>query len=186
MSRRTLRVAAVLALILGANASCANRTSQSADAATPATAHTTTTPRGKVETKKQIIEIMAAHRVPYAATLSIAHPEDFQAKIRKALEIKGFRFFLIHSPCPTGWKTEPAETIELVSLAVRSGVFVLYEVFDGVDFRINAEPDGTDPMAYFSKQKRFDPGELDIESIKAFLARRFRRLQKLECLGNTV
>jgi len=82
--------------------------------ATPATAKTTTTPAGKSEGKKEIIEIMAAHRIPYAATLSIAHPEDFRDKIRKALEIRGFRFFLIHSPCPTGWKTEPAESIELV------------------------------------------------------------------------
>jgi len=83
--------------------------------ATPAAAKTTTTPAGKGESKKEIIEIMAAHRIPYAATLSIAHPEDFRDKIRKALEIRGFRFFLIHSPCPTGWKTEPAESIELVN-----------------------------------------------------------------------
>lgn len=123
--------------------------------ATPAMAKTLTTPAGKAEKKKNVIEIMAAHGVPYAASLSIAHPEDFQRKIQTALNIRGFRFFLVHSPCPTGWKSDPAESIELVSLAVRSGIFPLYEVFDGSDYKVNVEPDGTNPAEYFKKQKRF-------------------------------
>ena len=150
--------------------------------ATPASAKTATTPGGKGERKKEIIEIMAAHRIPYAATLSIAHPEDFRNKIHKALGIRGFRFFLIHSPCPTGWKTEPAETIELVSLAVRSGVFPLYEVFDGVDYRINVEPEGTDPAEYFGKQKRFSGGEANLDMAKRSVRARIERLRKLAAL----
>jgi pyruvate ferredoxin oxidoreductase beta subunit/2-oxoisovalerate ferredoxin oxidoreductase beta subunit len=147
--------------------------------ATPAAAWTTTTPRGKGEGKKDIIGIMAAHRVPYAATLSIAHPEDFQAKIRKALGMHGFRFFLIHAPCPTGWKTEPAESVELVRLAVNSGVFPLYEVFDGVDYHINAEPDGSDPAEYYGRQKRFGKGEVDLHALAEAVAARNRRLRQL-------
>jgi pyruvate ferredoxin oxidoreductase beta subunit/2-oxoisovalerate ferredoxin oxidoreductase beta subunit len=150
--------------------------------ATPAAAKTTTTPAGKGERKKEIIEIMAAHRIPYAATLSIAHPEDFRDKIRKALEIKGFRFFLIHSPCPTGWKTEPAETIELVRLAVRSGVFPLFEVYDGIDYRIQAEPDGTDPAQYYDKQKRFSGQEIDLQAVKRNLQEKHARLKNLAAL----
>jgi pyruvate ferredoxin oxidoreductase beta subunit/2-oxoisovalerate ferredoxin oxidoreductase beta subunit len=151
--------------------------------ATPLTARTATTPRGKGEGKKNIIKIMAAHRVPYAATLSIAHPDDFQRKIRKALTIKGFRFFLMHSPCPTGWKTEPAETIELVRLAVRSGIFPLYEVFDGENYRINVEPDGTDPEQYFNRQRRFRGPEMDIDSVKEFVEARMNRLRRLESVS---
>ena len=151
--------------------------------ATPLTARTATTPRGKGEGKKNIIKILAAHRIPYAATLSIAHPDDFRRKIKKALEIDGFKFFLMHSPCPTGWKTEPAETIELVSLAVRSGIFPLYEVFDGVNFRINAEPDGTDPAEYFMRQRRFKGPEMDIDSVKAFVEERMTRLKRLESVS---
>jgi pyruvate/2-oxoacid:ferredoxin oxidoreductase beta subunit len=147
--------------------------------ATPAAAKTTTTPGGKRETKKEIIEILAAHRIPYAATLSIAHPEDFREKIHKALGINGFRFFLIHAPCPTGWKTEPAESIELVSLAVRSGVFPLYEVFDGVEYRINADPDGTDPDKYYAKQRRFSGQEIDLQAVRASLENRMNRLRQL-------
>ena len=147
--------------------------------ATPAAAKTTTTPRGKGETKKEIIQILAAHRIPYAATLSIAHPEDFRDKIQKALSIKGFRFFLIHAPCPTGWKTEPAESVELVSLAVRSGVFPLYEVFDGTKYRINAEPDGTDPARYYEKQRRFSGQEINLRAVKRSAKNRMEWLRQL-------
>jgi pyruvate ferredoxin oxidoreductase beta subunit/2-oxoisovalerate ferredoxin oxidoreductase beta subunit len=151
--------------------------------ATPAAARTTTTPGGKAEGKKAIIEIMAAHRVPYAATLSIAHPEDFREKIGKALDMKGFRFFLVHSPCPTGWKSEPAESIELVSLAVRSGIFPLYEVFDGVRYRLNAEPDGTDPAKYYEMQKRFTGQAIDLQRVEASARDALQRLRQLAAIS---
>jgi pyruvate ferredoxin oxidoreductase beta subunit/2-oxoisovalerate ferredoxin oxidoreductase beta subunit len=147
--------------------------------ATPAGARTTTTPRGKGEGKKEIIEILAAHGIPYAATLSIAHPDDFREKVQKALSMTGFRFFLLHAPCPTGWKTEPAESIELVRLAVRSGIFPLYEVFGGVDYRLNALPDGTDPQRYYEQQKRFSGQEIDLEKVKQGIRAKFGRLEKL-------
>ena len=147
--------------------------------ATPVAARTTTTPGGKAERKKEIIEIMAAHRIPYAATLSIAHPEDFRNKIQTALKIKGFRFFLAHSPCPTGWKSEPAESIELVSLAVRSGIFPLYEVFDGTRYRVNSIPDGTDPAEYYRMQRRFSDQEIDLDAVKESVNATQQRLREL-------
>jgi pyruvate ferredoxin oxidoreductase beta subunit/2-oxoisovalerate ferredoxin oxidoreductase beta subunit len=150
--------------------------------ATPRLARTTTTPAGKHEGKKDIIDILAAHHIPYAATLSIAHPDDFREKVRKALSKQGFRFFLVHAPCPTGWKTEPAESVELVRLAVRSGIFPLLEVYDGKDYRITVEPDGTDPIEYYRKQKRFWGTGVDIEAIKAKIWRRFDHLRKLTTL----
>ena len=98
---------------------------------------------------------------------------------QKALKIEGFRFFLIHSPCPTGWKSEPAESIELVSLAVRSGIFPVYEVFDGEDYRINVEPDGTDPARYFKMQRRFTGTDVDLDAVRDSTARNVRRLKRL-------
>ena len=109
--------------------------------ATPAGARTTTTKAGKGEPKKDIVAIMAAHRVPYAATLSLAHPDDAMRKLRMALEMPGFRFVHLLSPCPTGWKSEPADGVELIRLAVRSGLYPVYEVFDGRRVVINVEPD---------------------------------------------
>jgi pyruvate ferredoxin oxidoreductase beta subunit/2-oxoisovalerate ferredoxin oxidoreductase beta subunit len=145
--------------------------------ATPAGAKTTTTPAGKREGKKDIMEMMAAHGVPYAATLSLAHPEDFARKLATALSMQGLRFFLMHSPCPTGWKSEPQESIALVRLAVASGLFPLYEVWDGVRYEINVEPDWSDPGEYFKRQRRFPPGQIDTEATLRQSRERFERLR---------
>jgi pyruvate/2-oxoacid:ferredoxin oxidoreductase beta subunit len=147
--------------------------------ATPVGAKTTTTPYGKTAGKKPIVDIMAAHRIPYAATLSIAHPDDFERKLKTAFDTKGFRFLLIHSPCPTGWKSEPSRTVNLVRLAVRSGLFPLYEVFDGKRYRVNAQPDGTDPAEYYEGQRRFPEGSLDMDAIRAACAETNERLNGL-------
>jgi len=147
--------------------------------ATPAGARTTTTPSGKREGKKDIVGIMAAHGIPYTATLSIAHPEDFREKLLRAFGIRGMRFLLIHSPCPTGWKSEPGDSVALVRLAVRSGLFPLLEVFDGERWRLNAEPDGSDPAEYFRRQRRFRPDELDLDAIRAACRARHERLRTL-------
>ena len=147
--------------------------------ATPAGARTSTTPRGKAQDKKDIMSIMAAHRIPYAATLSIAHPDDFARKLKTALAIQGMRFLLMHSPCPTGWKSEPGDSVELVRIAVASGLFPLYEVFDGTAYRLNAEPDATDLADYFRRQRRFQEEEIDLEAARKVCAERMRRLYAL-------
>ncbi len=147
--------------------------------ATPAGARTTTTPAGKAEGKKDIVAILAAHGVPYAATLSIAHPEDFRRKIHAALETSGLRFLLIHSPCPTGWKSDPAESVQLVRLAVDSGIFPLYEVWDGRRYRINVHPGWSDPEEYYRRQGRFPLETLDLEAVGREIRERFERLEAL-------
>lgn len=147
--------------------------------ATPPGARTTTTPRGKREAKKDIMGILAAHGVPYAATVSVAHPDDARRKFLTAFETRGTSFLLIHSPCPTGWKSEPADSVQLVRLAVKSGLFPLYEVFDGLRYRLNAEPDWTDPAAYFERQRRFRTDAVDLETTRAACRDRFDRLRAL-------
>ena len=131
--------------------------------ATPAGAVTTNTPDGKAEQKKDILAIMAAHRIPYAASISLAHAEDTHRKLRYALDLKGFRFLHVLSPCPTGWKSEPALGLELVRLAVRSGLFPVYEIFDGKRHVVNIEPDFSDEALnmYLSLQRRFQKSGLD-------------------------
>jgi len=125
--------------------------------ATPRGASTSNTPRGKIEPKKNILGIMAAHRIPYAASISIAHPEDAQRKMRRAFDEKGFRFLLMITPCPTGWKSDPAMGIELVRLAVRSGLFPVVEVEQGTRWSLNVEPDFSMEALeqYISGQRRF-------------------------------
>jgi pyruvate/2-oxoacid:ferredoxin oxidoreductase beta subunit len=125
--------------------------------ATPLGAVTTTTPKGKTLAKKDILAIMAAHRIPYAASISIAHPDDALRKLRFALSATGFRFLHLLSPCPTGWKSEPAEGVELVRLAVRSGLFPLVEVHHGRRLAIDVEPDFSASAAAPSTSPRSAP-----------------------------
>lgn len=147
--------------------------------ATPFGAATSTTPLGKDVEKKDIVAIMAAHRIPYAASLSLAHPEDTLRKMRLALEMKGFRFLHILAPCPTGWKSEPAEGIELVRHAVRSGLFAVYEVFGGGRTVLNVEPAMSREalVQYLSAQGRFRKASVDVDHVMAAIERRFRELR---------
>jgi hypothetical protein len=51
---------------------------------TPHFARTGSTPGGKTTRKKNLVEIMAAHGVPYAATASVGHLDDLRRKVAKA------------------------------------------------------------------------------------------------------
>ena len=125
--------------------------------ATPKGAWTTTTParHPKLTPKKNIVEIMAAHRIRYAATASVAYPDDLKAKVRKAKKTKGARFIHILSPCPPGWRYSPELTIKLARMAVDCRAFPLYEVENGVDYKITVEPKGVPVGDYLKMQGRF-------------------------------
>ena len=122
--------------------------------------------------------IMAAHRVPYAASLSLAHPDDMMRKM-VALDTDGFRFLLLFSPCPTGWKSDPADTAELSRMAVASGLFPLYEVLGGRRYRINARPDDTPLEDYLSRQKRFPVKTLNVDALRVALAEQWAFLDAM-------
>ena len=149
--------------------------------ATPLGAVTTTTPIGKDLPKKDIVGIMAAHGIPYAATVSLAHPDDTMRKMRLALDMHGFRFLHALSPCPTGWKSEPSEGVELIRLAVRSGLYPVYEVLDGGKVIVNVEPEMSREALekYFAGQGRFRKSAVDLEAVEAGIARSWRRLRAL-------
>ncbi len=99
---------------------------------TPYGAWTTTTPIiGKTEHKKDVAKIMIAHGVPYVATASVAYPHDLYAKLQRAKKIRGFKFIHIHAPCPVGWRFDPKYTVRIGKLAVETGLWILYEYYDG-------------------------------------------------------
>ena len=147
--------------------------------ATPAGASTTNTPAGKAEEKKDILAIMAAHRARYAASLSIAHAQDAVRKMRRALDTAGFRFLHVLAPCPTGWKSEPALGIELVRLAVRSGLYPVVEIVEGRKLIINCEPDFSAEALelYLSLQRRFQRSGLSAERLATTIAQTWRDLR---------
>jgi pyruvate ferredoxin oxidoreductase beta subunit/2-oxoisovalerate ferredoxin oxidoreductase beta subunit len=108
--------------------------------ATPFGTRTTTTPGQdwKKTRKKNIIEALAAHRIPYAATASIAFPEDLVSKFQKAKEKKGgSRFLHVLAACPPGWKVPSELSVKVSRLAVLANVFPLYEVEDGISYSLN-------------------------------------------------
>jgi len=151
--------------------------------ATQPGARTSTTPGGKREPKKDIMAVMTAHRIPYAATLSLAHRDDFLRKVRLARSIRGFRFLVMLSPCPAGWKSDPGEGVELVRAAVGSGLFPLYEVFGGRRYRINARPDGTALESYLSRQGRFRSPSLDLAALRAAIAEEWTYLDAMAAMS---
>jgi pyruvate ferredoxin oxidoreductase beta subunit/2-oxoisovalerate ferredoxin oxidoreductase beta subunit len=135
--------------------------------ATPLGAWTTTTPVKffKDEPKKDIDAIIAAHRIPYQATASIAYPEDVYKKARKAKDIKGTRFLHIYAPCPTGWKSRPEDTVKLGRMVVQNCIFPLFEVEHGEKYTLTMKPSNKKPIDdYLKLQGRFR--HLQPETIK--------------------
>jgi pyruvate/2-oxoacid:ferredoxin oxidoreductase beta subunit len=125
--------------------------------ATPFMSWTTTTPNPafKDTPKKDIMEIMAAHRIPYAATASPAYPEDFLNKFRKAKSLQGLRFIHILSSCPPGWKFPAENSLKISRLAVETKIFPLYEIEGGRRYALTHEPKGLPVGDYLKMQGRF-------------------------------
>lgn len=104
--------------------------------------------------RKDLAEVIAAHRVPYVATASAAFPDDLAQKVRKAASLRGFRLIILLTPCVT-WGYESRYSVKLARLAVETGYFPLYEVEEGVHYRITYEPPMR-PLTEFARlQKRF-------------------------------
>jgi pyruvate ferredoxin oxidoreductase beta subunit len=103
---------------------------------TPHGAATTTSPAGsvipgKLEYKKPIADIMVAHDLEYAATASPYYWKDMLTKVRKGLEVVGPAFLHVFAPCPRGWRSDPAKSIEYAKLAVETCVFPVWEAVNG-------------------------------------------------------
>jgi len=150
--------------------------------ATPEGAWTTTTPASHPRSgqKKEIARIMAAHGVPYVATLAagtLPMLKDFRRKVARAAGIDGFRFLHVLGPCPPGWRYPTSQSTEIARLAVESRSFPLWECDDGA-FRITYEPKHTVPVReYLERQGRFSHlTEEQIATIQTHVDERWRRL----------
>ncbi len=137
--------------------------------ATPYGASTTTAPAGKLSVgqstqKKNLVEIFAAHKIPYVATACPSYPFDLMSKVKKGIETRGPAYIHVHTVCPTGWRTPSNKTIEVGKLATETGVFPLYEIENG-KYRLNVEPAKLKPVEeYLKVQGRFrhlSPGEIE-------------------------
>ena len=157
--------------------------------ATPKGAATTTSPAGsvipgKLERKKDLIGIAIAHGVRYAATMNPAYPVDMYNKLVKAASISGPTVLHYFTPCPTGWRADPAKSIEIARLAVQTRIWPLYEYEDGT-YRINILVKKPKPVEeYLKLQGRFKhlfkpENKWLLEEIKRDVEENWRRLLKL-------
>ena len=161
--------------------------------ATPKYARTSTNPvgprsRGKERPKKNIPFIFAAHYVPYVGTASVGFPEDLIAKVNYMKTITGFRMLIIQSPCPVGWRYDPAKTIEIARASVQSGIWPLYEIMDGKTFKLNYKPKELKPVTeYLSPQARFrHMTEEEIADIQETATASWENLLKADEMGRLI
>jgi pyruvate/2-oxoacid:ferredoxin oxidoreductase beta subunit len=149
---------------------------------TPFGAWTTTTPIESYESghKKNIMDIMVAHDIPYAATACVAYPEDLVKKMMKAKDIRGSKFIHILAPCSPGWRFPTGQTINIARLSVETCLFPLYEVENG-KYTISRKPRKKPLKEYIEIQGRFKhlPDDI-IELLQSRVDKAWEKLLKKE------
>ena len=163
--------------------------------ATPRFADTTTSPAGsvipgKMQSRKDLTEIMVSHHLPYVAqTAAYMNFKDLYEKAEKAIYTEGPTFLNVLSPCPRGWGYPTEDLMQLNKLAVETCYWPLYEVVDG-KYKITYKPAKKLPVEEFLKpQKRFkhifkSGNEWMIEEFQKEVDRRWEDLLKLEEMSN--
>lgn len=139
---------------------------------TPSGANTTTTPTGREGRQKDITGIVREHDPEYMATASPGFVDDLRRKTSRALDASGASFIHLLTPCPPGWGTDTAETVDVARMAVQTGLWVLYERERGGPLEVNQpskaafrDPDPVDE--YVERQNRFDTaGESDVGALQ--------------------
>ena len=119
--------------------------------ATPKGASTTTAPAGKVipgkvQFRKDLTAIAAAHKIPYVAQGIISNWNDLITKAQKAFAVEGPAFLNVLSPCHRGWRYPQEDTVKVAKLAVETGFWPLIEVENGT-WRFTFKPKENAPRS---------------------------------------
>lgn len=157
--------------------------------ATPYGAATETTPVGKnsfgkMEVKKNLMEIVKAHGVPYVAQANVAFLPDLKAKAKKALETEGPTFLSVFSPCQNNWKFATSQYVRIARLASETNFWPLYEIEKG-KYKITWEPSAPKPVGEFLKtQGRFkhlmsEKNKSHLDEIQKMVNDEFARIARL-------
>jgi pyruvate ferredoxin oxidoreductase beta subunit len=139
---------------------------------TPFGAWATTSPvgkifKGKMQPKKDMVAIAAAHGIPYTATAIISNWRDTMNKVKKAIDVEGPAYIHVLEPCPTGWRYDPSLTVEIGKLAVQTGMWILYEIENGKMVVTQRVPKRKRVEQYLKTQGRFRHlSEADIATIQ--------------------
>jgi len=161
--------------------------------ATPCGASTTTAPSGKksygkVQKRKDLTAICAAHNIPYVAQGSISHYKDLIEKSRKAFAAEGPAFLNVKSMCHRGWRFPQETSIGISKLAVETCFWPLYEIENG-KLTINYKPKDKKPVTDFLQTQGrfkhlFKPENAEVlKQIQAEIDKDWEKLQKREAAG---
>ena len=129
--------------------------------ATPPAARTGTTeavgaaPGNPFGQGKDLPRIAMAHDIPYVATATVADLHDLEAKVTRAMGLRGARYLHVLVPCPLGWGSAPSDTIELARLAHQTGIFPVFEARDGSVTSVSPIRHRQPVEAYLSRQGRY-------------------------------
>jgi len=154
---------------------------------TPLGAWTTTTEvgehqRGKGKVSKYVPLLMALHGgVSYTATATIAFPQDYARKLKKAMAVKdGMVYIHLFSPCPVGWRGADDNAIEMCEAAVATNYFPLWEAENG-EFRITHAIKNPEPVQTFTQlTDRFRHlGQKDLDKLQQLVDDRMAIVRKL-------
>lgn len=160
--------------------------------ATPPAARTATTmpvgpePGAEFGKGKNLPLIAMAHEIPYVATATVADLHDLEAKVEKAMSLRGARYLHVFVPCPLGWGSASCDTIKLARLARETGIFPVFEAENGEVTGVTKIRRRQPVEAYLRLQKRFahlfgDPGRPDmIARIQAAADRNIARFGLLD------
>jgi len=155
--------------------------------ATPAGARTNTTmavgaepgaPQGQ---GKNLPLIAMAHGIPYVATATVADLHDLEAKVLRAMSIRGARYLHVLVPCPLGWGAASHDTIRLARLARETGLFPEFEAEHGEVTAVTKIRHRVPVEEYLRPQKRFahlfgSPGHPEmVAAMQAHADRNIRR-----------
>jgi len=145
---------------------------------TPRAAVTGSTPAGKTTRKKDLLGILAAHRIPYIATASPSDLNDLRAKVEKAKAIRGTKVLIVLIPCLPGWGLGDDAAVKTARLAVESGAFPLIEIEDGVRYTLTQAEKSRPIGDYLAGQKRYRHlGEAEIAALQDETDQDWQRLQ---------
>jgi pyruvate ferredoxin oxidoreductase beta subunit len=128
--------------------------------ATPYGADTTTSPVGsasvgKLQQRKDLTAIAAAHHIPFVGQASGARWQDLSSKVERAVAMDGPAFLNVMSNCPLGWGHESRVGLDVMKAAQDSLFWPLFEVVNG-EYKLSYRPRKVIPVVDFLKmQKRF-------------------------------
>jgi pyruvate ferredoxin oxidoreductase beta subunit len=96
-----------------------------------------------------------AHGIPYVATATVADLRDLEAKVEKAMSIRGARYLHVLVPCPLGWGSASHDTIRLARLARETGLFPVFDAEFGEVTAVTKIRRRVPVEDYLKPQKRF-------------------------------